>query len=709
MMPIRRGTLKFKEKIERRCHTGSHPFKRQLLNSQLKDVDPASSLVVLEVALATKNGREVSEIDELGNAHPAGMIGQVKVSLKEMLRDIKADESGTVEHNGELDLMGFLKQKHLKPAGGGIGKGGGLPLAKVAPNPKSAAAKAGGKGGGAAAKGKNEKGASFKMEKGASIVKSPVKRQSSRDLAERSTRERDEEEDEGEEEEEDPGEQINEMVMGVMQVRIAVRPNEKSEGSVPAPGANGGGSPGGGQPPASPRKLDIGGMGSLMTAAKRAPAGLSDDDGDDDGDAPPPPSYDAAYAACDSGAGVVPAAPRAAASLGGEPLRQAPHLPQDRTSMRHADSRSLGKSMRIASAVLIQCAVRGFLDRRRVHQLQVQRLAGNSRQTIGMRRKMSGSPPPRYASGSARPSPPKSPPPSPPDEGGESGAEPAVAPPPKRPSSQAPSRAASRSISRRGSGPPSVAGSDGGKSTDSDALGAAQGGSKTADPATSGQPTRAPTPSAAVAGVFQAIEEDEVEEDQRTEAQKMEDKKLANSSVSLLTSALVVPNKRDSLVYTFAYWIKWKPVETLSDQMLFFGESRNMPALVRGNKLGALIDNEFCATAFDPRLAGDNWSLLVVTNDGTFSRFYSTRGRGGRTPAPPPARALVQHSGQCRSVPLAQLPGHSALGQRRRDTEGECKRQVRGCGLALRACVGCGLAGLCACVGCGLAGLCACV
>ena len=49
-------------------------------------------------------------------------------------------------------------------------------------------------------------------------------------------------------------------------------------------------------------------------------------------------------------------------------------------------------------------------------------------------------------------------------------------------------------------------------------------------------------------------------------------------------------------MYTVAYWIKWKPVETLSDQLLMFGETRNMPALVRDNKLGALVEGAALAT-----------------------------------------------------------------------------------------------------------------
>jgi hypothetical protein len=117
--------------------------------------------------------------------------------------------------------------------------------------------------------------------------------------------------------------------------------------------------------------------------------------------------------------------------------------------------------------------------------------------------------------------------------------------------------------------------------------------------------------------------------------------------VSFAVSGLCAKvNSKPSLVYTFAYWIKWKPVETLSDQLLFFGETRNMPALVRDNKLGCLIDNEFCATAFDPRLAGDNWCLLVVTNDGMFSRFYIGYASNDTRGSPLPCRALVAEPGR---------------------------------------------------------------
>ena len=147
-------------------------------------------------------------------------------------------------------------------------------------------------------------------------------------------------------------------------------------------------------------------------------------------------------------------------------------------------------------------------------------------------------------------------------------------------------------------------------------------------------------------GAFDTGEGGEGGDDARTDAERAEDKRLASSAVSLVASGLAKPNSKESLVYTFAYWIKWKPVETLSDQLLMFGETRNMPALVRNNRLGALVDNEFCATAFDPRLAGDNWCLLVITNDGTYSRFYIGYASNDTKGSPLPCKALVGEPGR---------------------------------------------------------------
>ena len=36
-----------------------------------------------------------------------------------------------------------------------------------------------------------------------------------------------------------------------------------------------------------------------------------------------------------------------------------------------------------------------------------------------------------------------------------------------------------------------------------------------------------------------------------------------------------------SIVYTIAYWIMWKTVESIGDQRLLFGDGMNQPVLVR--------------------------------------------------------------------------------------------------------------------------------
>jgi hypothetical protein len=71
-----------------------------------------------------------------------------------------------------------------------------------------------------------------------------------------------------------------------------------------------------------------------------------------------------------------------------------------------------------------------------------------------------------------------------------------------------------------------------------------------------------------------------------------------------------------------------------------------MPMLVRGNKLGALVDNQFCGTEYDPRWAGDNWQLVVVTNDGAFSRFYVGYSSDDESGQPEPARAIEPMPGR---------------------------------------------------------------
>ena len=60
--------------------------------------------------------------------------------------------------------------------------------------------------------------------------------------------------------------------------------------------------------------------------------------------------------------------------------------------------------------------------------------------------------------------------------------------------------------------------------------------------------------------------------------------------------------------------------DSISDQRLLFGDNMNQPILIRGNKLGALVNNYFCATDYDPRWNGDNWQLVVVCNDLVIAR-----------------------------------------------------------------------------------------
>jgi len=111
------------------------------------------------------------------------------------------------------------------------------------------------------------------------------------------------------------------------------------------------------------------------------------------------------------------------------------------------------------------------------------------------------------------------------------------------------------------------------------------------------------------------------------------------ADVNTVSRLLMMGSKKDTVVFTFAYWVKWRPFDPIGDQMLFFGDPRNQPTLIRGSKLGALVDNQFCATEYDPRLAGDNWQLLVVTNDGQYSKFYIGFSSVDDSGAPTPARS----------------------------------------------------------------------
>ena len=106
------------------------------------------------------------------------------------------------------------------------------------------------------------------------------------------------------------------------------------------------------------------------------------------------------------------------------------------------------------------------------------------------------------------------------------------------------------------------------------------------------------------------------------------------------------PDQSSSLVYTVAYWVLWKTVETIGDQRLLFGDSTNQPVLVRNNKLGVLVNNEFHATEYDPRWAGDNWQLVVACNDGAYSKLYIGHASNDDSGAPDPAKAEEPSAGR---------------------------------------------------------------
>ena len=107
----------------------------------------------------------------------------------------------------------------------------------------------------------------------------------------------------------------------------------------------------------------------------------------------------------------------------------------------------------------------------------------------------------------------------------------------------------------------------------------------------------------------------------------------------LATSIKKTPNQGSSLVYTVAYWVMWRTVETIGDQRLLFGDSTNQPIVVRNNKLGVLVNNVFCATDYDPRWAGDNWQLVVAACDGSFSKIYIGHSSNDESGVPEAAKA----------------------------------------------------------------------
>ena len=635
-----------------------------------------------------KNGREISEPGEDGVPVNVGNIGYVRVSLKEMLRDIppSSKDGATFEQSGELELVGWLKAKDIKPAKG--------------------------VGGAAKKEDKDKKKKKGKKETDDKSSTKSMKKSGRIDLG--STMDSERSEDKEEEEEEDPGEEKVEMVMGVMSVRIALRPNEYT-----APAAE-----------AAPT-MGIAAAGKLLTpvspetkakklAAKNKFMDLADKGGYDPG---------TPGGTNDDGAGALPTfdkslstgnshRPSRTASRALSPLPpiNPPSpldvaLPKKKMTAEERHEHRLRIRITRAAATRIQSAWRGTSVRR----AQDGRIGkGTVGRNTRLRRPQGPTAP--FASNAfpagqqaAMEAMEKLPslPPSPPPNGGEYSGGPG---PLRRPASlllestlEEPSNPSMPLLLGRRSigndldltarsrlqppprlppppsppaGPPESEGDGGEAIADAEVAamapppsaqptaaavggsgGEPKGGASGGGAATKPAPTSAnadliadPHDAANAAGKSSAFATDEnaVQEvdDGRTADEKAEDKRVANSAVSLVASGLAKPNSKESLVYTFAYWIKWKPVETLSDQLLMFGETRNMPALVRNNRLGALVDNEFLPTAFDPRLAGDNWCLLVVTNDGSYSRFYIGYASNDTKGSPLPCKALVGEPGR---------------------------------------------------------------
>ena len=187
--------------------------------------------------------------------------------------------------------------------------------------------------------------------------------------------------------------------------------------------------------------------------------------------------------------------------------------------------------------------------------------------------------------------------------------------------------------------------------------------------------------------------EEEVEADEEGD----EEEKKTLSLMALVLQSTANQNKQahqsHTIVYTVAYWIMWRTVESISDQRLLFGDNMNQPILIRGNKLGALVNNYFCATDYDPRWNGDNWQLVVATNDGAYSKFYVGFSSDDESGIPEPAKAEEPTPGRPPCDVKTMVGGHVSI--KRLNTTGKgagCSRR-RGSGrvtcLQMR-CASCG-------------------
>jgi len=665
--PLRKGFSTFKgrahDQIERRYRTENSEAETLELTQILEDVDPSSSDVTIKLIVANKQGRKWYITDRKGTAQLKGFIGITKISLKELLRDGKPNNNGTCEMDMAFDLMGF---EEMAPKGS--------PAPKALPPPHKAPPQlARSSVGSVVSLSPSATGSGWASLRRMSLSKvGPI----------------DEELEDTKEEEEEEDISRVEVPVGVVMLRIAIRP---------------------------PESLGIRKKGSKMESTLPSPR--EDDTTNDAG---------AGVGACSTRGGSAGCALRATASsssrskYGLSPQWSEATAPDGRTYYYCTEDGSTKTQWTspYEDGESIEPSMASMAEDNPLSQSGVREPP--SLFEPGWRDVVAGRGPvpvvpgwPTSTSGS-EPTPPPSPPDEPPNarsrrtpspnanasrEGSnassscsktpdmESGSQPqptgARPLQPTAPSIPVPEAVEASLMSTPALYRYAVAGEDQAEpsrsrkaSLDSMAVPEAAEAAAGEDPAkpinaksnrwsrlalrdvvgtTAG--VRAPRP---VNVPADSADTSEKASKQRADAAPvashlnqqpttlssgndagMHAAGNGGTTMRLMSTALAYMPTKDTLCYTFAYWIKWRPIESLSDQLLFFGETRNMPALVRNNQLGALVDNVFCATDFDPRLAGDNWCLLVVTNDGRESQFWIGYHSIDTKGAPQPARALL--------------------------------------------------------------------